>query len=306
MLKETGNRQRESVPFTVRTADGDYHRADVLVAAGGREARRGGGARVATVVRARQAAAQLHAPRDRLLRRGRADLGATLGRGGHRDAARGACLAPDRERDPTGVRARSGSTTTRAPPAMPTSAGCRRSSTSTTTCSPTTACASTTSSRRCPRSARTATSRTSSRSPAAGLVVRGGVDPAPLRARLVAARPRGDLGEGARRAAGADLPHDPRTRASASPAPAAGSTRRRSSSTSRVVANEEGLRQLEFVLETLGDRAGRRATAPAGTTRPARATIGTSHMDMVCLVRRRARDRAPRAAPRQLRLRALS
>ena len=37
-------------------------------------------------------------------------------------------------------------------------------------------------------------------------------DPAPLRARLVAARPRGDLVEGARGAAGADLPDDPRPR----------------------------------------------------------------------------------------------
>ena len=136
MLKETGNRQRESVPFTVRTADGDTIELTYSSPRRGRDARRGGGARVATVVRARQAAAQLHAPRDRLLRRGRADLGTTLGRRGHRDAARGTRLAarPRTRSDPS--TRRSGSTTTRAPPAMPTSAVCRRSSTSTTRCSP--------------------------------------------------------------------------------------------------------------------------------------------------------------------------
>ncbi len=66
----------------------------------------------------------------------------------------------------------SGSTTTRRRRETPTSAGCRRSSTSTTKCCATTACASTTSSPRCPRSAPTATSRTSSRLPGR-LVARG-------------------------------------------------------------------------------------------------------------------------------------
>ena len=107
---------RETVPFRVRTADGDDGRARLLLAAAGRDPRRTGAARVAAVVRAGQAAPQLHAPRDRLLRRGRADLGTPLGRRGDRDAARGARLPADRERDPAGVRARSGSTTTRALP----------------------------------------------------------------------------------------------------------------------------------------------------------------------------------------------
>src|SRR4051794_39407529 len=55
---------------------------------------------------------------------------------------------------------RSGSTTTPRPPATPTSAGCRRSSTSTSTSSRSTVSGSTRSSRRCPRSAPTAGSRT--------------------------------------------------------------------------------------------------------------------------------------------------
>ena len=61
--------------------------------------------RDAALVRAGQAAAQLHAARDRLLRRGRADLGPPLGRGGNRHAARGPRLPADRERDAAGVRA---------------------------------------------------------------------------------------------------------------------------------------------------------------------------------------------------------
>ena len=175
LLTESVSAGAESVPFRVVHRRRRDDRADVLVAAAGRGARRGRGARVAAVVRAGQAAPQLHAPRDRLLRRGRADLGPPLGRGGDRHAARGARLAADRERDPARSTRRSGSTTTRAPPATPTSAGCRRSSTSTTTSSPATVSASTTSRRPCPRSARTATSRTSSRSPAPASCVRGGV-----------------------------------------------------------------------------------------------------------------------------------
>ena len=96
---------REDVPFTVRTAAGDTVELDLLVAARGGDARRDGGARDAAVVREREAAAELHAPRDRLLRRGRADLGTALGRRGDRDAARGARLTADRERDPARVRA---------------------------------------------------------------------------------------------------------------------------------------------------------------------------------------------------------
>src|SRR5204863_10107391 len=55
-------------------------------------------------VRAGQAAPELHAPRDGLLRRGRADLGPALGSRGHRDAPRGARLTTDRERSAAGVR----------------------------------------------------------------------------------------------------------------------------------------------------------------------------------------------------------
>jgi len=57
------------------------------------------------VVRAGQAAPERDAARDGLLRRGGADLGPTLRRRGDRDAARGARLTPDRERDPARVRA---------------------------------------------------------------------------------------------------------------------------------------------------------------------------------------------------------
>ncbi len=96
---------RESVPFTVRTADGVTVELAYSSPRPADDARRARRARDAAVVRARQAAPQLHAPRDRLLRRGRADLGPPLGRGRDRDAARGARLAPDRERGAAGVRA---------------------------------------------------------------------------------------------------------------------------------------------------------------------------------------------------------
>ena len=248
MLKETGNRQRESVPFTRSHGRRRHRRADVLVAARSAETHdEDGGARVATVVRARQAAAQLHAPRDRLLRRGRADLGATLGRGRDRDAARGTRLAArPRTRSDRSTRkewqyyyssaagnADLGRLQAQFDEYYDVLAGQRRA-------------------RQLHRgagaraSARTATSRTSSRSPAAGLVVRGG---AILHRYGLGSWQRGREVIWAKALAALQVPiylHDPRTRASASPAPAAGSTRRRSSSTRAVVANEEGLRQLEI------------------------------------------------------------
>ena len=161
------------------------------------------------MVRVRQAAPQLHAPRDRLLRRGRADLGPPLGRRGHRHAARGARVPADRERDPAGVRAgvavllleRRRQRRPRPPPGavrrvLPGARGQRRA-------------------RQLHRAAGAGDRRvrlhqeprhTRRRRPRRPRRRR----PPPLRARLLAARPRGDLGEGARRAAGADLPDDPR------------------------------------------------------------------------------------------------
>ena len=52
----------------------------------------------------RAAVAQLDAPRDGFLRRGRADLGAAVGCRGDRQAARSARVAADRERNAPGVR----------------------------------------------------------------------------------------------------------------------------------------------------------------------------------------------------------
>src|SRR5581483_10013924 len=63
------------------------------------------GARTAALVRAGQAAAELDAARDGLLRRGRGDLGPPLRRRGNRHAAGGPRLAPDGERDAPRVRA---------------------------------------------------------------------------------------------------------------------------------------------------------------------------------------------------------
>ena len=126
---------RESVPFRLRPPTARPSSSPTRRRGRAADARRAGRARVAALVRAGQAAAQLHAPRDRLLRRGRADLGSPLGRRGDRHAPRGARLAADRERDPARVRAGVAVLLLVAPRATPTSAGCRRSSTSTTRCS---------------------------------------------------------------------------------------------------------------------------------------------------------------------------
>ncbi len=161
------------------------------------------------MVRVRQAAAELDAARDRLLRRGRADLGPALGRRGDRDAARGARLAPDGERDPRRVRegvavlllvTRGQRRPRPAPgpvrrvlrrprrPRRPrqlhrgSGPGDRRV--------------------RLPEEPRHARGRRAGRARRR--------DRPPDGPRLVAARPRGDLVEGADGAAGADLPHHPR------------------------------------------------------------------------------------------------
>ena len=229
--KRTGPAGREVVPFTVRTADGATVELDYSSPRAADDARRARRARDAAVVRAGQAAAQLHAPRDRLLRRGRADLGQALGRGGNRDAARGARLAADRERDPSGVRAGvavlllergrqrrprqaagavrrvlRGARRQRRARQLHRAAGARD--------------------RRLrlhqePRDARRRRARRARRR-----------DSAPLRPRLMAEGPRSHLEEGPRGAPGARSTSRSTARASASPEPAAGSTRRRSYSTS--------------------------------------------------------------------------
>ncbi len=115
-----------------------------------------------------------------------------------------------------------------------------------------------------------------------GLVVHGGAILHRVRPRLVAARPRGDLGEDARGAAGADLPDDPRPghlRAGRGPL-----ARREDVRLQRVGRRERGGPPPARVRARERRRRARSsATAPAGTTRPATATIGTSHMDMVML-----------------------
>ena len=166
------------------------------------------------------------------------------------------------------------------PPAMPTSAVCRRSSTSTTTCSPATGCASTTSRRRCPRSASTATSRTWSRSPAQASVVRGGVI---LHRYGLGSWQRGREVIWSKALAALQVPiyHTIHGRGICEP----GAGRWLDSSTfvfnESVVANEEGLRQLGFVLETLGVELVV-AHSPGWYDSIGEGTMGTSHMDMVC------------------------
>ena len=70
---------RESVPFRVRTADGETVDLTYSSPRAGGNARRARGPRVAALVRERQADAELDAARDGLLRRGRADLGRRWG-----------------------------------------------------------------------------------------------------------------------------------------------------------------------------------------------------------------------------------
>ena len=161
------------------------------------------------MVRAGQAAPQLHAARDRLLRRGRADLGHALGGGGDREAARGPRVAADGERDPARVRRRVAvllllGRRQRGPGEAPgavrrvlrRAAGERRARQLGRGAGA--------GDRRLrlhqePRYAR----RRRARRPR-------GRDHAPIRARLVAAWARGDLGQGVRRAAAARLPDHPR------------------------------------------------------------------------------------------------
>ena len=137
----------------------------------------------------------------------------------------------------------------------------------------------------------------------AGLVVTGGGDHPPDGARLLAARPRGDLVEGADRAAGADLPDDPRHRRRR-----AGRGRWLDSKTfvfnESVVANEEGMRQIEFVLNGLGIELVR-THSPGWVDSIGDGNIGTTHADMFLMVPDHRRRRA-RAAPRRLRIRPLS
>ena len=222
------------------------------------------------MVREREAAAELHAPRDRLLRRGRADLGTALGRRGDRDAARGARLAADRERDPARVRAGvavlllercgqrrprpaagavrrllRGARGERRPRQLHRAAGAgdRRLRLDQE-----------------PRHARRRRARRPRRR-----------RPAPLRARLVAAGARGDLGEDARGAAGADLPDDPRQghlRAGRRPL-----ARREDVRLQRVGRRERGGPAAARVrAREPRDRADRLPLTRAGTTRPATAT----------------------------------
>ena len=186
---------------------------------------------------------------------------------------------------------------------MPTSAVCRGIPTSTTTCSPATGCGSTTSRRRCPRSASTATSRTWSRSPAqasasaaAWILHRYGLGSWQ--------RGREVIWSKALAALQVPIYHTIHGRGICEPGAGRWLDSRTFVFNESVVANEEGLRQLGSMLETLG-------VELVGTHSPGwydsigEGSIGTSHMDMVCLVPERARDRA-RTASRELRLRALA
>ena len=95
-------------------------------------------------------------------------------------------------------------------------------------------------------------------------------DPSPLRARLVAARARGDLGAGARGAAGADLPDDPRQgglRAGRRPLARLEDVRLQ-----RVGRRERGRATPARVRAVEPRHRAVVATAPAGTTRPATGT----------------------------------
>ena len=140
MLKESGKRQRESVPFTVRTADGD---SIELTYSSPRVAEKHDEEEVRESLPWFEPGKPL---RNYMLHQtdfydeveqiwGRSWGAEGIGKLREVLVSRRPRTRSDRSTP------RSGSTTTRAPPAMPTSAFCRRSTTSTTTCSPATGCA---------------------------------------------------------------------------------------------------------------------------------------------------------------------